>query len=144
MIKEREREYQRSTIPKKGISRIAIGRRVRWRTHVPRVALYCGLSRFRNFALWCRLGRTNEQGRLEAGRVALDVRGWIGKGGAEVLPDSEYDHSLRPPRPKIAHTPLVFTQRHRLATCRFVDRSETDENCEGERKERERERENER
>lgn len=98
------------------------------------------MSRFRNFALWCRLGRTNEQGRLEAGRVALDVRGWIGKGRAEVLPDSEYDHSLRPPRPKIAHTPPVFTQRHRLATCRFVDRSETDENCEGERKERERER----
>lgn len=70
----------------------------------------------------------------EIGRTALDVRGWIEKGGAEVLPDSEYDHSLRPPRPKIAHTAPVFTQRHRLATCRFVDRNETDGNCEGERK----------
>lgn len=69
----------------------------------------------------------------EIGRTALDVRGWIEKGGAEVLPDSEYDHSLRPPRPKIAHTAPVFTRRHRLATCRFVDRNETDGNCERER-----------
>lgn len=61
------------------------------------------------------------------------MRGWIGKGGTEVLLDSEYDHSLRPPRPKIAHTPPVFTQRHRLATCRFMDRSETDGSCQGER-----------
>lgn len=47
---------------RKGVSRIAIGRRVR-RDRVPRVALYCGLSRFRNFALWCRFGRADEQGR---------------------------------------------------------------------------------
>lgn len=46
---------------RKGVSRIAIGWRVRY-DRVPRVALYCGLSRFRNFALWCRFGRTDEQG----------------------------------------------------------------------------------
>lgn len=47
------------------------------------------------------------------------------KGGTEVVPDFEYDHSLRPPHAKIARTPLVFTQRHRLAD-RFTNRSETD------------------
>lgn len=47
---------------RKGVSRIAIGRRVRC-DRVPRVTLYCGLSRFRNFALWCRFGRADEQGR---------------------------------------------------------------------------------
>lgn len=47
---------------RKGVSRIAIGWRVRC-DRVPRVALYCGLSRFRNFALWCRFGRTDEQDR---------------------------------------------------------------------------------
>jgi len=47
---------------RKGVSRIAIEWRVRC-YRVPRVALYCGLSRFRNFALWCRFGRTDEQSR---------------------------------------------------------------------------------
>lgn len=76
---------------------------------VSRVALYCGLSRFRNFALWSQRGAGREQGgeSREAGA------NW--KGGTEVVPDFEYDHSLRPPHAKISRTPLVFTQRHRLA-----------------------------
>lgn len=32
-----------------------------------------------------------------------------------MVADFEYDHSLRPPHAKIARTPSVFTQRHRLA-----------------------------
>lgn len=123
-----------STRPKKGVYLVSLSDD-RYRSmrcaRVPRVALYCGLSRFRNFALWCRFSRGGEQGRL-GGRHWTAREGWIEKGGAEVPPDSEYDHSLRPPRPKIAHTLPVFTQRHRLATCRFMDRSETDEKCEKE------------
>lgn len=60
------------------------------------------------------------------------VSGANWKGGTEVVPDFEYDHSLRPPHAKIARTPLVFTQRHRLAN-RFMNRSETDGKKKGER-----------
>lgn len=71
-------------------------------------------------------GRGTQGGRVRGGRE----QSW--KGGTEVVPDFEYDHSLRPPHAKIARTPLVFTQRHRLAN-RFTNRSETDGKKERER-----------
>lgn len=66
------------------------------------------------------------EGRGEGASVS--VANW--KGGTGAVADFEYDHSLRPPHAKIAHTVSVFTQRHRLAD-RFVNRSETDERRKG-------------
>lgn len=65
-----------TSVEERGTSRIVIERRVRC-ARVPRVALYCGLSRFRNFVLWCRFGRTDKQEGLAARRTAgVDWEGW--------------------------------------------------------------------